>query len=250
MTTNFRGDPLSNEQIYQFARKLRNSFGLDDLEPPDMLALYQGASIITRFGPKHFAHKVVPDLEIEGNEASTLITSSHVRIRISDTTFRRAEALDRRARFTLAHEFGHAVLHKNKDELARERQRTRRFGSPVISTERQADTFADGFLVTDTMVQLAMSAEHLAEIALISDRAADIVWEREQNRLRRPALAGQLNRLSAELRGGERKGPSNVTFLCPGCGKQTLLKLDTKYYCYGECNRVLDAFPDGDGPFL
>lgn len=190
----------------------------------------------------------MPDLEIEGNEASTLISSSHVRIRVSETTFRRAEALDRRSRFTLAHELGHAVLHKNKDELARECRPERRLGSPVVSVERQADSFADGFLVTDAMVHLATSADHLAEMALISDRASDIIWEREQNRLRRPVIADQFRSLSAELKGTIAKKANSSVFLCPSCGKETLLKLDVKYYCYGECDRVLDAYPDGDGP--
>ena len=248
MSTNFRGDPLSNEQIYRYAQQLRTNFGLDDLEPPDMLLLYQRESIWTRFGIKHFMVKIVPDVEIEGNEASTLISPSHVRIRISETTFRRAQALDRRARFTLAHELGHAVLHKNKDELARERLTERRLGSPIVSVERQADRFADSFLVTDAMVHLATSADHLAEIALISDRASDIIWEREQNKLRRPGMAGRLRNLSAELRQKDTKTQALNAFTCTSCGKNTLLKLDTKYYCIGECDRAFDAFPDGDGP--
>lgn len=215
---------------------------------PNMLALYQRASIFTRFGIKHFVQKIVPDLEIDGYEASTLITSSHVRIRLSQTTWRRAEALDRRARFTLAHELGHAVLHKNIDELGRERQAQRRLGSPVVSVERQADRFADAFLVTDEMIQAATSADHLGQIALISDRASDIIWEREQNRLSRPLIANELRRLSIELKQTNQLPNASVKFLCPGCGKHSLLKLDTKYLCIGDCDRVFDAFPDGDGP--
>ena len=176
MSTNFKGDPLSNEQIYSFALKLRKAAGLDDVEVVDLLELYDRPSILTRFGLKHFVYKVVPDLEIEGNEASTLITHSHVRVRISKTTFQRAEALDRRARFTLAHELGHAVLHKNKEDLNRSQSPERRTVSAVVSVERQADRFADGFLITDAMVQLATSADHLSEIALVSDRVSNIVW--------------------------------------------------------------------------
>ena len=204
---------------------------------PDLLELYQSPSIFTRFGIKQFTYKVVPDLEIDGDEASTLITNSHVRIRVSETTFRRAEALDRRARFTFAHEFGHGVLHRNKEELARGRQHQFRLGSPVVSVERQADRFADGFLVTDVMVQIATSADHLAQIALISDRASDIIWEREQNRLKRPIVADGLRRLSAELKNQNRDTQESLSYLCPSCGKHTLLKLDTKYHCVGECER-------------
>ena len=61
-------------------------------------------------------------------------------------------------------------------------------------------------------------------------------------------MADRFRRLGAELIQVEKKDSGLNTVICPACAKNTLLKLDTKYYCIGECDRIFDAFPDGDGP--
>ncbi len=140
MSINFTGDSLSDVKITDYAMQLRRYFGLDDLAVPDVIELLNRDKIFTRFGEKHFEYKTVPDVEIGGDEAVTLITPNYVRIRISETTHDRARSLDRRARFTLGHEFGHAVLHKNKVELARTQiEQVTRVVAPYISVERQAE---------------------------------------------------------------------------------------------------------------
>jgi hypothetical protein len=179
-------------------------------------------------------------LEIGGDEAVTLITSNHVRIRISETTYDRARSLDRRARFTFGHEFGHAILHKNKVELARARiEHVTRVVAPYISVERQADVFASGFLITEAMIDRATSAEELANSVLVSSSAADIRWEKEQKRINQPKIKSGFAALYEELLAKDRPSEERPMFVCPECAQLSLTKIGIKYLCLS-CNQTLD----------
>jgi hypothetical protein len=251
MSTNFTSDPLSDQQIIAHALQLRRFHGLGNLDVPDVVALLERKTILTCFGEKQFNHQVADDEVLGGDEAVTLITESHVRVRVSRTVYGRATSLDRRARFSIAHEFGHGALHKNVAPLARVRQETvKRIVPAYVSVERQADVFASAYLVTDAMVNCATSPSDLAATCLISLPAADIRWEKEQTRLNRDAISAGLRALHAELRdAGKAADPlDDNALLCPVCSHQTLIPIGVKYLCRGPCNRVYDSFPDGDGP--
>jgi hypothetical protein len=250
MSTNFTGDALSDQQIFDYANRLRNFFEIGELSVPDVIELLNRDRIFTRFGEKHFEYKVVPDTEIAGDEALTLVSNSHVRIRISENTYQRAKALDRRSRFTLAHELGHVVLHKNKAELARSRFETsKRVVAAYVSVERQADVFASAFLITEAMTNRAHSADELADIALVTSSAADVRWERAQKQANKPLIQAGFRTLHAELLNKEKSAKHTDRFVCPVCAQHTLLKIGVKYLCVGPCDQVYDAFPDGDAPF-
>ncbi len=55
MSVNFTSDPLSDEQIANYALRLRRFQGLADLETPDMLAILNRGELWTRFGTKHWS---------------------------------------------------------------------------------------------------------------------------------------------------------------------------------------------------
>jgi IrrE N-terminal-like domain len=251
MSTNFTGDPLSDQQIVAHALQLRRFHRLGDLDVPDVVTLLEYKTILTRFGEKRFDYQIVDDEVLGGDEAITLIAESHVRIRVSRTTYDRATSLDRRARFSIAHEFAHGTLHKNAAPLARARQETvKRVVPAYVSVERQADVFASGYLVTDAMTRLSTSPSDLAEKYLISAAAADIRWEKEQTRLRRDAIGVGLRALQVELldAGKAKVSRNDNALLCPACASRTLIPIGVKYLCRGPCDRIYDSFPDGDGP--
>ncbi|MEJ0052058.1 MAG: ImmA/IrrE family metallo-endopeptidase [Methylovirgula sp.] len=101
---------------------------------------------------------VVSDEELGGDEADTLISQSAIRIRFARTTHDRLKDFDRRSRFTAAHELGHGVLHKNPAPLARSRQPSaNRIVPHFVSVEKQANTFASTYLITDAMAEHAAS---------------------------------------------------------------------------------------------
>ena len=166
MSTNFTADALSDAQIVAQTNRLRQHYGLGDRDVPDIVALLERGTILTRFGLKVLGYQVVSDDVLGGDEAVTLITAAHVRIRISQSTIDRARSLDRRARMTLALELMHGVLHRNEAPLARARLETnRRIVAPHVSVERQASVGASAFLVTDAMLQASV----LAAMTLVDD---------------------------------------------------------------------------------
>ena len=213
--------------------------------------MLQRDTILTRFGMKAFEYQVVPDDVLGGDEAITLITPTHVRIRLSRSTMERARSLDRRARMTIAHEMMHGVLHRNEAPLTRARVETHaRVVAPHVSVERQASVGASAYLITDEMLRASASPEDLAQRAIVSFAAADIRWEQEQKRLRRDDVQAGLRALSAELK--ERTKPAEAStkaaLLCPGCNDRCLLPIGVKFMCIGACDQTFDGFADGDGP--
>lgn len=248
MSTNFTGDPLSDDEIARYALDLRHSQGLGDVETPDLMAVLARDTLLTRFGAKRLELVVVADEELGGDEAHTLITQSSVRLRFAKTTFARVEQLDRRARFTAAHELGHGVLHRNAAPLARVRQPdVRRIVAPYVSVERQANVFASTYLVTDAMAACTESAAGLSRY-LISDDAADVRWERESKRRSRPKIAAGLRALADELRNAGRSPDISKLRVCSKCGMKTLVFVGDRYECQGAYMGLNGQFPDGDGP--
>ena len=250
VSTNFTSDPLSDAQIVDWANRLRQHHGLGGHDVPDVVAMLECDTIPTRFGMKVFDYQVVSDEELGGDEAITLVSSTHVRVRISRSTMERARALDRRSRMTLAHELMHGVLHKHEAPLARARETRASIVSPHVSVERQANVGASVYLVTDEMLRASASPQDLAQSALVSFDAADIRWEKEEKRQHRVYVAAALRTLSVELK--ERTKPAGVAskslLLCPGCGDRCLQPIGVKYLCIGECDQTFDGFADGDGP--
>ncbi|REF85933.1 uncharacterized protein DUF955 [Methylovirgula ligni] len=252
MSTNFSGDPLSNDEIARYAIELRRSQGLNDLDIPNLMAILECDTLLTRFGTKRLERVVVPDEELGGDEAHTLITESCVRLRFSRTTNNRIEQLDRRARFTAAHELGHGVLHRNSAPLARARQQNvRRMVDSFVSVERQANFFASIYLVTDAMAACVECADDLSRY-LLSGEAADVRWERESKRRSRPKIAAAFRSLADELRNvGRPPSTSKLEpLVCPKCFAKTLVFVGDRYECQGPCMGVNGEFPDGDGPIF
>jgi hypothetical protein len=250
MSTNFTSDPLSDAQIVGWANHLRQHHGLGDHDVPDVVAMLEYDTIPTRFGMKAFAYQVVSDEELGGDEAITIVSSTHVRVRISQSTMKRARALDCRSRMTLAHELMHGVLHQHEAPLARARETRARIVSPHVSIERQANVGASAYLVTDEMLKVSASPQDLAKSALVSFGAADIRWEQKQKRLHRGDVAAALRTLAVELK--QEIKPAGVVskalLLCPGCGDRCLQPIGVKYLCTGRCDQTFDGFADGDGP--
>lgn len=250
MSLNYRGDPLSDQQIVDYAETLRRHHGLGNIDVPDVIAALQLETIPTRFGEKVFGFQVVDDEVLGGDEAVTLITRTNVRVRLSRTTFERASCQDRRARLTVAHEMMHGVLHSNATPLARAKQQTgTRYVAPFVSVERQANVGASAYLITDAMLRAAQAPSDLADFARVSFEAADIRWERYQRKLQRGNVHAGLKALKTELETGSKGGaPAAEGLLCPSCGTRSLMPIGIRYLCVGPCDRIIDGFADGDGP--
>ena len=251
MSNNLVSDPLSDRQVIAYARQLRRYHGLNELEVPDVLALLSLGKILTRFGEKELLYLVVPDCELGENEGITIISETRVRIRLSKTTYERAVAGNGRSRMTVAHEFMHGLLHKNRLPLSRGKIEEKRFVKHFVSVEHQAKVGASAYLITDAMVRNAISPAELSKIALVSFSAADIRWKEEQQKLRRNELQAGFKALVTELKSFDNRPDQLIknALICPGCGQITLVPIGIRYLCVGPCDRPFDV-ADGDGPFI
>jgi IrrE N-terminal-like domain len=213
--------------------------------------------IWTRFGIKRLDYLVVPDAELGGDEADTLVFPLAVRIRFAKTTHQRLRDLDRRSPFTAAHELGHAVLHKNLAPLARSSQsNARRMVPHFVSVEKQANAFASMYLITDAMAEKVSSPDELRKNYLVSSGAADVRWEREAKRRDRSKIGAGLRALAVELRNGDSfkytfpsLNSADRFFICPRCSIRTSVEINGRFFCQA-CSGNPERFPDGDGPSL
>lgn len=143
---------------------------------PDIVEILTRGEIKTRFGIKKLSLEFVPDGQLQGDEARTLATPNQIEIQIEISVFERAKRGDGRARMTLAHELGHAVLHEKSVPLARPILETERPGylHPYEEAEHQAKYFAPAFLMPRQIVSRFSSAEALARECHVSLQAATI----------------------------------------------------------------------------
>lgn len=94
------------------------------------------------------------------------------RIEIRDDVYLRACAGEGRDRFTLAHEFGHLLMHRGVLSLGRTNQEKKEDVPAYADSEWQANTFAAELLMPVTAVRAATSAYDLAGTCGVSDAAA------------------------------------------------------------------------------
>lgn len=126
-----------------------------------------------------FKFRVRPDAEMNNSHAYTTFDPNI--IHISQSTFRSAAAGDGRARFSLAHELGHALMHVQygKNFTAHRAFSSSSYRERVKNTEIfrdpewQANTFAAYFLMPNYMCRKFSTPEELSNEAGVSFSAAE-----------------------------------------------------------------------------
>ena len=156
-----------------------------------------------------------------------------------------------RARMTLAHELGHAIMHAA--EGAVDHRASGATGTTTVSkinatesAEHQAKVFASAFLIDDTRAAELPAPLDIATEFLVSFSAAEICYEQIQAERERVAAAARVveanSKFQALMRHNEKK-KNYLPALC-FCGFQTLLPLGTKVGCE-TCGYVGDHPEDG-----
>ena len=156
--------PLSRAKIEAYAEAVRTALGIDLDVKVDMLRLIE--FVLPRHLPG-FWYDVVPDHELGAAEATTSTTERL--IKISQSCYEAARNGQARYPFTLAHEFGHLMLHTGKPaSLARGDVKA------YLDPEWQADSFAAAFLAPAEMVATCNSVSELMRRSGLSREAAEI----------------------------------------------------------------------------
>ena len=171
MNDDYRSLPLSRDDIRAEAWKLRVVLGASQAKALPILKILEYG--MGRLFPG-FNRTIVSKDEMPGREAVTYPAANEIDIR--EDTYLLAYYGDPRARFTLAHEIGHLILHTPETiTLAREAADNT---TPLRfeSAEWQADAFAGDFLAPPRLL-LGLSVDEIAEQFNISRKAAQIQFD-------------------------------------------------------------------------
>jgi hypothetical protein len=255
-TDDYLVDPLRDSEVREHAKTLRGFLGWSNVERINPLLLEAATEIWTVCGKKPFKLEIVSDKELPDDSGLTTYDGSQIVAKIPRRIRHKAFMGDGYARYTIAHELGHAALHLHKllEGAALPRRRIGNATSQWIpkfrSAEHQAMVFGAAFLINDHTARLLSSPEEVSVQAGVSLSAARIYFEQVQEELDRPASAERVRRMADEVRAAlaPRITSTTVSFLneiCSCCGHQKLFQVGHKYMCQA-CNTVYDRFQDGD----
>ena len=161
--------PSSRNEIQEITfLKLRKKFGLEDcFSFPVVKFLEWGMPIID----PDFNYEIVEN-GIMGNVEGLTIPEINT-IRIREDVYEAAMRDEGRARFTLAHEFGHYIMHKDQIYNGHTRTKEPLFDHEAYEdSEWQANTFAGVLLMPPPLI-IGLSADEVMDKCKVSRSAAE-----------------------------------------------------------------------------
>lgn len=165
-------DPLQRTQIRDVTALIRIESGYYD-EPCFPVVRYLELTLPQAWPDVELS--VVPDTEFRRDDYAVTDVQTGV-ITVPESVY--LEAVDGvgRSRFTLAHEYGHLILHSVKPRESRPELPGRRY-NPSFDPEWQADTFA-GELLCPIHLTVRMSGwREIMDRCQVSDKAAQKAWD-------------------------------------------------------------------------
>jgi hypothetical protein len=145
--------PLRKVAVQRVAQTFRDSVGIKS-EKINICALYE---LLQDMGFLEF--EIVDDWELLGMEAQTKPDDDSIQIRQS--VYDLAAKGDGHCRFTLAHELGHLLLHKDQEPVSYARGEIPKH-EIYEDSEWQADVFASELLMDSRLVDPNKSASEVA----------------------------------------------------------------------------------------
>ena len=104
----------SDEEVRRHAKNTKIDHRVDRVRPVNILRIVKSESIQTLYGRKKLVFKIVNDEALGKAYAKTETSKDTVTITCRRSVERDAELGVGRARMTLAHELGHAVMHSGE----------------------------------------------------------------------------------------------------------------------------------------
>ena len=242
----------SDEEVRRHAKSAKLAYRVDRVRPVDILGILRSRSVRTLYGRKELVFNVIDD-EALGNIDAKTETSKHVvTITCKNSVEQDAEFGVGRARMTLAHELGHAIMHSGEPNfrLAGAQGKTALSqGAAYVSAEHQAKVFASAFLVHDEDAT-GMTAEEISVEFGISLEAAQICFVRLQKKAERDRSVERVLKIAEETKAAlsQNSKPTYRNYLddiCTVCHQPTLVANGPKVSCE-TCGFNGDRFQDGD----
>jgi IrrE N-terminal-like domain len=251
MDDDYRVKGRSDAECRDLAKKLRAYFGVSEDSRVDILACFASRSIWTTRGIQRLNFQIRPDSEMGHADAVTSYGKGVVTIAAKQSVQDKAFVGEGRARNTLAHEFGHAVMHEGVP-MARHgsavRNVTPKWLPAFQSAEHQAKVFAAAFLINDKIANTLFSAEEISVEFGISLESANIYFSQITDLRNREKSTANVLRMADEFRALTTSAQPKIRYineLCTSCGNPTVFPIGIKFMC-DTCHTVIDRFQDGD----
>ena len=250
-------DPRRDSEIRGNGKRLRKFLGWADVDLVDVLILERVTEIWTEKGVKPFRLEVVPDGDLPDDSGLTTYDGSKILVKIPRRIRHDAFMGHGYARYTIAHELGHATPHLDKLMIGASMPRRRVANvtpdwiPKFRSAEHHAMVFAAAFLINDDTARRMASPDEIAVRFGLSLQAARIYFDQMMEEIDRPASSLRVRKLADQFKDtvAEKSSPApKVTFLsdlCSSCGQQKLFPVGHKFMCQA-CDAVYDRFQDGD----
>lgn len=230
----------SNDECRRIAKDTKIYFGIGRTWPVQICRVLRSGKVRTIRSEKPLIYRVVPDEALGMKDARTELIDGSIVITVKQTVDSLAAWGEGRARMTLAHELGHAVMHTT--EGAVDHRATGATGTTTVSrtnaaesAEHQAKVFASAFLIDDTRAAELDLPLKIAEEFLVSLSAAEICHERIVSEREREASAKRVMeanlKFQALMRESQQPKKNYLPALCPVCKLQTLVPLGIKAEC-------------------
>jgi hypothetical protein len=230
----------SNDECRRIAQDTKTYFGIGRTWPVYIGRVVRSKKIRTLQGVRPLHYNVVENHELGIADAKTELVNGIVVITAKRAIDEQASFGEGRARMTLAHELGHAVMHAT--EGATDLRVAGASGATTVSkanaaesAEHQAKVFASAFLIDDTRAAELGSPLEIAEEFLVSLSAADICYERMVSERVRAAAAERVResnrKFQALMKESQQPKRNYLPALCPGCRFPTLIPLGIKALC-------------------
>ncbi|MCS3411093.1 MULTISPECIES: ImmA/IrrE family metallo-endopeptidase [Serratia] len=164
-----RVSPLSNEKIKHYAQQLRDALELNNSRYMRLDVLLEGLA-----ATDSIMLEIVEDRELQGRYALTYPDRNKIVLRQS--VYDGLCEGEHHSRFTVAHELGHLIMHRN--QMAYARSSTAGKHKIYEDSEWQADVFASHFLIDSRLVEPGSTAEKISHDFGVSLSAAT-TWLRK-----------------------------------------------------------------------
>jgi Zn-dependent peptidase ImmA (M78 family) len=249
MAHDYRADSLKNSELRYYAKKARASFGAADHSRVDVLDCVKRPSIWTLRGARPLKFEIRSDADMGDDDGKTIFNNGAITIAIKRSVYHAAYLGEGRARNTIAHELGHAVLHDGP-QMSRRATGNVRPGwlRPFESAEHHANVFAAAFLINDSVATALSSSDDISIEFGISLESASIYFQELIEERNIANNAERMRRIVDEFRESNAPKTHKITYineLCTACGKPTVFPIGSKFMCQ-TCDNVSDRFQDGD----
>jgi hypothetical protein len=242
----------SNDECRRIAQSTKAYFGIGRTWPVYVGRVLRSGKVLTLRGEKPLIHRVVDDQTLGIKDAKTELVDGAIVVTTKQAIDCLAAFGEGRARMTLAHELGHAVMHAMAGVV--DHRSSGATGATTVSkinaaesAEHQAKVFASAFLMDDARAAELATPLEIATEFLVSLSAAEICYERIQTERERAASAARVLEANSKFQAlmhQTTKKNNYLQALCIACKCETLVPLGIKVVCE-TCGYVGDHPEDG-----